>query len=200
MGRPSALLPEEPGGSRASGSQRSPWSTAEPTAPTFSRPNSQAKSSGVFFALLMRQGLDWCWSNISDCRGAMWCRGSASPRSPASLPPGTAGFAPTHVPQRAPGRACGWLWALTYHLVVAVLRREVQRDLPIQRGHVDGGGSAEQHPHGLHTALPRRVVQGPHPCGQRGSAGLDMAPGLAQGAALVAGGAVPRVTPYRCCP
>lgn len=39
---------------------------------TFSRPNSQAKSRGVFFALLMRQGLDWCCRSISDYRGAMW--------------------------------------------------------------------------------------------------------------------------------
>lgn len=53
-------------------SWRSPWCRAEPAAPTFSLPNSQAKSSGVFFALLMRHGLDWCWSSISDCRGATW--------------------------------------------------------------------------------------------------------------------------------
>lgn len=33
---------------------------------TFNRPNSQARSRGVFFALLMRQGLDWCCSSISD--------------------------------------------------------------------------------------------------------------------------------------
>lgn len=35
---------------------------------TFSLPNSQAKSKGVFLALLIRHGLDWCWSSISDCR------------------------------------------------------------------------------------------------------------------------------------
>lgn len=38
---------------------------------TFSLPNSQARSRGVFFALFIRQGLDWCCSNISDW-GRMW--------------------------------------------------------------------------------------------------------------------------------
>lgn len=33
---------------------------------TFSLPNSQARSRGVFLALFIRQGLDWCCSNISD--------------------------------------------------------------------------------------------------------------------------------------
>lgn len=33
---------------------------------TWTLPNSQARSRGVFLALLTRQGLDWCCSNISD--------------------------------------------------------------------------------------------------------------------------------------
>lgn len=131
-------------------------------------------------------------------QGSNVVRGSASPCS--LLPTQHSGVCPLPVPQRAPWRARRRLWALTYHLVVAVLCREVQRDLPVQRGHVDGGGGAEQHPHGLHAALPRRVVQGPHPCGQRGSAGPETAPSLPQGAELAATGAVPGVTPYRCCP
>lgn len=138
----------------------------------------------------MRHGLDWCWSSISDCREATRCRGSASPCSLPTTQHG--GVCPHPIPQTLPGRAQGRLWALTHHLVVSVLRREVQRDLPVQRGHVDGGGGAEQDPHGLHTALPRRVVQGPHPCGQWGhSAGLDTAPRWPQGAEMVATGAVP---------
>lgn len=78
-------------------------------------------------------------------------------------------------------RGCVGCWALTYHLVVAVLRREVQRDLPIQRGHVDGGSGSQQHPHGLHAPLPGCVVQGPHPCRKWGSAGMDAAPSPARG-------------------
>lgn len=33
---------------------------------TLSLPNSQARSSGVFLALLTVQALDWCWRSISD--------------------------------------------------------------------------------------------------------------------------------------
>lgn len=68
---PNALLPEEPAGSRAAPGEV-PSAGQSPAALTFSRPNSQARSRGVFFALLMRQGLDWCWSSISDCGGAAW--------------------------------------------------------------------------------------------------------------------------------
>lgn len=32
------------------------------------RPNSQAKSRGVFPAWSLRQGFDWCWSSISLCK------------------------------------------------------------------------------------------------------------------------------------
>ena len=35
---------------------------------TLTLPNSQARSRGVFLDLFTRQGFDWCWSNISDCR------------------------------------------------------------------------------------------------------------------------------------
>lgn len=79
-------------------------------------------------------------------------------------------------PQRDLGWVRGRRWALTYHLVVAVLRREVQRDLPVQGGHVDGGGGTQQHPHRLHTPLPGCVVQGPHPCGGMGLSRVGWGP------------------------
>lgn len=83
-----------------------PWCRAEPTALTFSRPNSQAKSSGVFFALLMRHGLDWCWSSISDCTGSNTVQGAQQPPA-ASLPPGTAGLAPSQYPREPQGESVG---------------------------------------------------------------------------------------------
>lgn len=128
---------------------------------TFNRPNSQARSRGVFFALLMRQGLDWCCSSISDCGGATWLWGAQ--HHPVPLPSPARCIITDQ--ERDP---VGVAPPLTYHLVVAVLRREVQRDLPVQRGHVDRGSSSQQHPHRLHAPLPGRVVQGAHPCGQRG--------------------------------
>lgn len=143
-----------------------------PAALTFSRPNSHARSRGVFFALLMRHGLDWCWSSISDCGEA---KRNRAQHHPMPLPPPARhdGVRPLPRTPRETRRGCmgGTGHPLTYHLIVPVLRREVQRDLPVQRGHVDGGGGAQQHPHRLHASLPGRVVQGTHPCRERGSAG-----------------------------
>lgn len=53
---------------------------------------------------------------------------------------------------------------LTYHFVVSVLGGQMQRDLPVQRGGVDGGGSTQKQPHGLQPALPGCVVQRAHAC------------------------------------
>lgn len=62
---------------------------------TLSRPNSQARSRGVFFNLLTRHGLDWCWRSISDwegkpSKGGCWPNPGPWPPQPlrqAHLPP-----------------------------------------------------------------------------------------------------------------
>jgi len=61
------VVPSFPPGSTASHpSITNPWVHTQNTAQlTETRPNSQAKSRGVFPAWSLRQGFDWCWSSIS---------------------------------------------------------------------------------------------------------------------------------------
>ena len=42
------------------------WGRRNTHSLTLTLPNSQARSRGVFLVLLIRQGLDWCCSSISD--------------------------------------------------------------------------------------------------------------------------------------
>lgn len=147
MGRASSRDPPPP-------TPRTSPPTPRAAGRTLSRPNSQARSRGVFLALLTRHGLDWCWRSISDwgqrgsrVRGLVWPAPRCQPR---------------------PQRPCGQAGALTYHFVVAVLGSQVQRDLPVQRRGVDGRRGPQQQPHGLQPALPGGVVQRAHACGREG--------------------------------
>lgn len=124
-------------------SQSSSWGFLVLQELTPTRPNSHARSRGVFPELSMMQGLDWCCRSISDC-------GEATPQ----LGEGRDGSRAPPPPPLAP----------PYHVVVAVLRCQVQGDLALVRWDVHGGTRFQHHFHGLLLALPSRVVQGPHAC------------------------------------
>lgn len=59
---------------------------------------------------------------------------------------------------------CSTWSAVTHHVVVAVLRRQVERNLPLIWLAVDGRAGLQQHLHGLRLPLPCCVVQRPHTC------------------------------------
>lgn len=113
---------------------------------TLSRPNSQARSRGVFFSLLTRHGLDWCWRSISDWDGGSQVREAGLLHAGPCLAPGP------HIPS-------GWP---TYHLIMPILRSQMQRDLAVQRGSIDSRRSPQQKSHGLQAALPGCIVEGTH--------------------------------------
>lgn len=113
---------------------------------TLSRPNSQARSSGVFFNLLTRHGLDWCWRSISDWEVGSQVRKPGWPHTGPCLAPCL------RVPS---GR-------LTYHLIMPVLCSQVQGDLTIQRGSIDSRRCPQEQSHRLQTALPGCIVERAH--------------------------------------
>lgn len=76
---------------------------------TPTRPNSQARSRGVFPALSTMHGFDWCCSSISDCgRGVPSALGRQARASHARHPRGG-----------------------PHHIVVTVLGREVEGDVAL---------------------------------------------------------------------
>lgn len=95
----------------AAGAHRAPLRPLGRLTPT--RPNSQARSRGVFPELSTMHGLDWCCSSISDC--------GATGRA---QPPGRPGLVPPRRPSPTPPGA-------PHHIIVTMLGCQVQRDVAL---------------------------------------------------------------------
>lgn len=131
---------------------------------TATRPNSQARSSGVFPAVSEMHVLDWCCSNISDCRHTKKkkkkrCIINVTLRqSKTYARRGPDEERKKKKKKKRPEDAAG------YPVIVSVLSRQVERDLSFVRLSVDGRACLQQHFQWFSLALPGGVVQRTHPC------------------------------------
>lgn len=136
---------------------------------TPTRPNSQARSSGVFPAESEMHGLDWCCSNISDCKihthrdislrhlnfqagdTHIIMHGSSGPRNRCTHLTKTHGETPTANTNTH-----------SYPIVVSMLSWQVERDLSFIWLSVDWRASLQQHFHWLSLPLPCSIMQRTH--------------------------------------